>query len=104
MVMVFVVVFVVAVRGGGGGAGGGAAAIAVELAVVVLVPAAVVVVAAVLSALITLPGGLLSFQPLTFTAGIRKILASLWPVTGKANATNRFQYGHYPDQTGKKTE
>ena len=102
--MVFVVVFVVAVRGGGGGAGGGAAAIAVELAVVVLVPAAVVVVAAVLSALITLPGGLLSFQPLTFTAGIRKILASLWPVTGKANATNRFQYGHYPDQTGKKTE
>ena len=98
MVMVFVVVFVVAVRGGG------AAAIAVELAVVVLVPAAVVVVAAVLSALITLPGGLLSFQPLTFTAGIRKILASLWPVTGKANATNRFQYGHYPDQTGKKTE
>ena len=99
VVMVFVVVFVVAVRGGGG-----AAAIAVELAVVVLVPAAVVVVAAVLSALITLPGGLLSFQPLTFTAGIRKILASLWPVTGKANATNRFQYGHYPDQTGKKTE
>ena len=98
MVMVFVVVFVVAVRGGG------AAAIAVELAVVVLVPAAVVVVAAVLSALIPLPGGLLSFQPLTFTAGIRKILASLWPVTGKANATNRFQYGHYPDQTGKKTE